>query len=339
MKRKLPKVGTEEAVQFCQLWDISTHAGKMELTDKYSVSYQQARDYRCNCRGAEVMKRDYKLIPDVPWEEQLDTFKKMDKLVAIHQQFPTEITIILDTELPIAIPFAADFHLGAPGVDYEGFQDDIELMESEPGIRPFIGGDGYHNIIQPGKMGSSLNQIPIAPQKGLYVLTLKKLLHKILCVGTGNHNYWTALAEGEDWDAELLRHRLKIVYIKHCAVVNLKVGQRVYPILRMHKSRFKSSFNLTHSAKQNQRLYFPDARIVVTEHTHVGAIEQYRYNEKECIAVQTGTYAVYDDYAQQNGYFGAHVCNPTVILYPKEDRLVGFKDMREAIIYLRAVRS
>jgi len=48
---------------------------------------------------------------------------------------------------------------------------------------------------------------------------------------------------------------------------------------------------------------------------------------------------VYDDYAQQNGFFGSHVCNPTVVLYPNEDRIVGFKDAREAVIYLRAVRN
>ena len=57
------------------------------------------------------------------------------------------------------------------------------------------------------------------------------------------------------------------------------------------------------------------------------------------MAIRTGTYGVYDDYAQQNGYFGSHVCNPTVIMFPDRDKLVGFKDMKDAIIYLRAVRN
>jgi hypothetical protein len=113
----------------------------------------------------------------------------------------------------------------------------------------------------------------------------------------------------------------------------------LYPILRLHKGRFNSSFNLTHACKQYQRLHFPEARIIVVEHQHVAAIDSYRYNENECVAIRTGTYAVYDDYAQQNGFFGSHVCNPTVVLYPKEDKIVGFKDMHDAVTYLRAVRN
>ena len=146
------------------------------------------------------------------------------------------------------------------------------------------------------------------------------------------------MAEGEDWDAEIAR-KMKLVYLKHYAKIYWKVGEMVYPELALHKGRFNSSFNLTHTCKQYQRLYAPDARMVTVEHRHQAAIEQYRYNEKECVAIRPGTYAVYDDFAQQNGYFGAHVANPTVILYPHEDKIIGFKDMWDAVVYLRAVRS
>ena len=113
----------------------------------------------------------------------------------------------------------------------------------------------------------------------------------------------------------------------------------IYPELALHKGRFNSSFNLTHVCKQYQRMYMPDARIVTVEHQHIAAIEQARYNENECVYIRTGTYDVYDDYAQQNGFFGSHVANPTVIMFPHEDKLVPFKDMRVAAEYLRAVRN
>ena len=272
------------------------------------------------------------------FKEHIRIIKDMDKLLAYHHRTPTELTITIDTDLPIGLVETADWHLGMFGVDYMSFEKDVGLMASEPGLKCLIGGDGYHNIIQPSKMGSGHDQTPISVQKGLYVLALKELIDKILAIRTGNHNYWTTLAEGEDWDGELAR-RLKLVYLKHYARIYLKVGKMVYPILAMHKSRYNSVFNLTHNCKQNQRLHFPDARIVIAEHTHVAAMEEYQYNGKECIAIRPGTYAVYDDYAQQNCYFGSHVCNPTVILYPNEDRLVGFKDMHEAVVYLRAVRG
>jgi hypothetical protein len=316
---------------------MATHIEKLGLSALYDVSYQTAKNYR-SAIGSVNIHQSIPLPEDASWEKHLEIIQGMDELIAIHQLVPSEITIEIPTKLPIAIVNTADWHLGAFGVDYKSFKADVGLWESEPGVYVAAGGDGYHNIIQASKVGSSHNQAPISVQKGLYVLTLKKLINKILYISTGNHNYWTALADGEDWDKEL-SNRLKLVYTKHFARINLKVGNMVYPILRLHKGRFNSSFNLTHSAKQYQRMYYPEARIIVVEHQHLGAIEQYRYNDNECVAIRTGTYDVYDDYAQQNGFFGSHVCNPTVVLYPDEDRVIGFKDMREAVIYLRAVRN
>ena len=126
--------------------------------------------------------------------------------------------------------------------------------------------------------------------------------------------------------------------MKHYGRVYWRVGDFVYPELALHKGKFNSSFNLTHTCKQYQRLHFPDARMVIVEHQHIAAVEQYRYNDKECAAIRTGTYAVYDDYAQQNGFFGAHVSNPAVVLFPHEDKLVAFKDFHDAIIYLKSIR-
>ena len=316
---------------------MATHIEKLGLSALYGVSYQTAKNFRNSCIAVNVHE-NISLPADASWEKHIEIIQAMDDLVAIHQRIPTEITLEIPTDRPIALVNSADQHLGAFGVDYQSFRDDVELWENEPGLHVAFGGDGYQNIIQAGKIGSSHNQAPISVQKGLYVLTLKKLIDKILYIGTGNHNYWTALADGEDWDRELA-NRLNLVYTKHFARINLKVGNMVYPILRLHKGRFNSSFNLTHSAKQYQRMYYPEARIIVVEHQHLGAIEQYRYNDSECVAIRTGTYDVYDDYAQQNGFFGSHVCNPTVVLYPNEDRIVGFKDAREAVIYLRAVRN
>jgi len=107
----------------------------------------------------------------------------------------------------------------------------------------------------------------------------------------------------------------------------------------MHKGKFNSTLNPTNSPKQYQRIHFPWARVIVVEHNHVGDIEQYYYDNKECLAIRTGTYSMYDEYALQNGYYGSHVCNPTVIMFPDKDKLVGFKNMHDGITYLRAVRA
>jgi len=246
--------------------------------------------------------------------------------------------IEIDTDKPIGIVKTADWHLGQWGCDYPSLARDVKTIKKEPGLFCDIGGDGYENIIQPSKMGSSHNQAPISVQRGVFVLILKYLSSKIKVLKTGNHNYWSTMAVGEDWEHELSK-RLKLLYIKHYAKIYWKIGNMVYPELTMHKGRFNSSFNLTHVCKQYQRMYCPDARMVTAEHHHVAAIEQARYNEKECVYIRPGTYGVNSEYARENGFYGAHVCNPTVVMFPNEDKLVGFKDMYDAIDYLRYVRE
>ena len=282
-----------------------------------------------------VLPPAYEFTKSSSFEDHIQAMQQMDNLVAFHQRTPSEITIEVKTDKPIVRTVLADPHLGMFGVDLTAFKNDVYFIRDEPSLKVNIGGDGYHNIIQPSKIGSGHNQTPISVQKSLWVLTLEMLQDSIETVRTGNHNYWTALAEGEDWDMEITR-KIRLLYLKHYGVVYYKVGKMVYPWLMLHKSRYNSSFNLTHNCKQNQRMFFPQARVIVAEHQHIAAIEQYRYDEKECVAIRPGTYAVYDDYAQQNGYFGAHVCNPAVVMFPNEDKLVGFKDMRDAVIYCKA---
>jgi len=314
-----------------------------DIATSLDMTWRSFKDACCN-HGLKKKQSNYEgVLPPVykfpksaTFEEHIEAIKRMDRLVAFHQRTPSEITIEVKTDKPIVRAVMADEHLGMFGVDYDSFEADVNFVQNEPLIKINKGGDGYQNIIQPSKMGSGHNQTPISVQKGLYVLTLEKLKDKIDTIRTGNHNYWDTLSTGEDWDMEITR-KIKLVYLKHYAVVYYKVGKMVYPWLMMHKSRYNSSFNLTHNCKQNQRMYFPRARVVVAEHHHIAEMNQYRYDEKECVAIRTGTYAVYDDFAQQNGFFGAHVSNPAVVMFPNEDKLVGFKDMRDAVTYVKGL--
>uniref|UniRef100_A0A6M3LNW5 Uncharacterized protein n=1 Tax=viral metagenome TaxID=1070528 RepID=A0A6M3LNW5_9ZZZZ len=295
--RKLPKKGTVESQDFLKVWDNSTSLGKKALCEMYHASYSRAKHLVIEYRDNPIEKVAYQDVQDMSWEDQLDTFKKMDRLVSLHHKVPTEVNIHYDTKKPIALVSTADWQLGQAGVDYDSFQEDMEFIRDEEGFYVDIGGDAWENIIQASKVGSSHNQIPIAPQIGLYTLTLKMLLKKINTVKTGNHQFWTVSLTGEDWLKEKARE-LKLIYTKHGARINLTVGDMTYPYASRHIGRFNSVFNPTHTNKQHQRMDFPWARFTVFEHHHVGAVEQYRYNDQECAAIRTGTYATYDDRAQ-----------------------------------------
>lgn len=341
MKKKFPDEGTplyDQVVARVERGDsyrdIAASIGMTWRSFKDACCNHGIKKKQSNYEG--VLPPAYKFPKSATFEEHIETMQRMDNLIAFHQRTPSEITIEVKTDEPIVRAVLADPHLGMFGVDLIAFKNDVYYIRDEPLIKVNIGGDFYHNIIQPSKIGSGHNQAPISVQKGLTVLTHEMLKDSIDTVRTGNHNYWNTLLTGEDWDMEITR-KIKLVYLKHYAMVYYKVGKMVYPWLMMHKSRYNSSFNWTHSCKQNQRLHFPQARVIVAEHHHIADMEQYQYDGKECVAIRPGTYAVYDDYAQQNGYFGAHVCNPAVVMFPNEDKLVGFKDMRDAVTYVKGL--
>jgi len=50
-------------------------------------------------------------------------------------------------------------------------------------------------------------------------------------------------------------------------------------------------------------------------------------------------FLVFDDYARRFGFYGVEVANPTVILFPYERKMIGFKRLQDAIIMLQALRQ
>jgi hypothetical protein len=181
-----------------------------DIAASLDMTWRSFKDAVCNVGIKKKQSNFEGVLPPVyefpksaTWEEHLDTIKKMDNLVAFHQRVPGEITIKVDTDVPIIRAITSDWQLGQFGVDYTVFKEDMEYIRDNP-LKVNIGGDGYQNIIQPSKMGSSHNQTPISVQKGLYVLTLEMLQNSIDTVRTGNHNYWAAMFSGEDWDMEII---------------------------------------------------------------------------------------------------------------------------------------
>ena len=342
----LPKVDTPEWQELIGVYPSSTKEQREQWASDFDYPYIGAFMARMRERNitlskaqdTPLIKKEYTIPPTATLEEHIRVMQAMDNVVAPHVKTPDEVHLYFDTTLPIAITNSADDHLGQFGCDYDSWLKDHKAVAAEPGVYINKGGDLINNIIQASKVGSGHNQSPIAVQKAVASLMFKMLADKIGVVESGNHVDWDALLTGEDWLGEKLR-KLKLVYIKDGATVYYHVGEQTYIHYIRHKGRFNSSFNLTHICKQYQRLYCPQARIVSFEHHHVASIEQYNYDGKECIAFRPGTYGVYDDYARQNGFLGAHVCNPTVVLYPDKDKLVGFKDMYDAFIYLQAVRK
>lgn len=310
-----------------------------ELGEIYGAAPRTLRDW-ANSFGAKKIKGKSCLIvteeinKDASYEELVEFYKLNNKLFGVkeHKEEFVEIT----TDFPVALVFTADWHLGSPGVDIDSFDKDMKTILYTDDIYCYIGGDAVENLIEPSKIGSSHNQMPIVSQKALLTRTLEMLLPKIIALGTGNHSYWSALATGDD-DLAKLAKQLKILYTGHGGLLNLKIGDIIYKVFRVHKSRFSSTLNPTHGVKQLWRTGEYDFDIGVCEHQHLVACEVFYGHGEEKLALRTGSYKIYDDYAMRNGFFGVRPENPTVVLYPSKKKMVGFLHMEEAIEFLGKV--
>lgn len=317
--------------RFVDEWNKADHQGKLAMRQKYGVTYATMANWvnQYVAPLPKVIGPTYGTL-----DEHFEAFIEIDRLNDFHQRTPSELALSIVTDLPIALCDSADWHIGMSGTDYKELQKDINLMAAyEDRLHILLGGDNLHNIIQQSKMGSSHNQLPISLQKAMYFMILERLEKQILAMGVGNHDYWSALQDGEDWNREVAS-RLKLIYLKHRAVIHLTVGQMRYDILWMHKGRFNSTDNITSSAKQYQRKFYPEARVVITEHTHRASCENYDYDRKRCVAMVPGSYATRDDRAESEGYPPTEPHSPAVVLFPHEDKIIGFLDFQEALGYL-----
>ena len=316
--------------------DYSSGMSWDELEEKYgavrSTQYKWGFFYNV-FRGKPNVIVDDLFSERLTYEELIKFFKDQSRIFKQIVDTRQELNVTIPSDVPVIISFSGDWHLGSEGVDYETFDEDLDFISSTPNLYVMIGGDAIDNFIQPSKIGPALDQQPIIFQRALLEGAISKIREKVICIGTGNHNWWTKQAAGFDDTAEFAK-KMNILYTGHGGFLNLTVGNQLYRIFRIHKTKFNSSFNPTHSLKQMWRTGIKDFDIGVGEHGHVPHIEVFRGHGKKKAAIKIGTYKVYDTYAIANGFFGVEIRTPCVILYPDKWDIIAFEDMREAVAVL-----
>lgn len=267
---------------------------------------------------------------DVSFEELLASMKSANDIVKKLVHKTTQASASIETSNPVMIVFSSDWHLGGIGTDYNAFEKDIYTIKNTPNLFVYLGGDYMDNYIQASKMQASMNQEGIARQRTLTLGAIDLIKDKIIALGTSCHQIWNEKLTGIDEVASWAKN-IKVLYTGYGGTLNLKVGTQEYEIFRRHKYRFNSQYNVTHSVKQLLRMGLSDADVLVLEHWHVPAKEEFFWKDRKRIAIRTGSYKIYDEFASENGLFGAQSAAPTIILWPNEKKIIAFLDMYDAI--------
>ena len=288
---------------------------------------------------------DKKHSEDIDWRELLDlasTASDMNRRMAYQQR---TATIRIKTDVPIAILYTGDWHLGDSLVDYNQWLEDMRILLGTPNLYMIDMGDDYQNMRQFKNLASILDQVLSPKQQVALMRSLITELTdkgKLLAKIGGNHD--------EEFDQRIFGESLQYYLYKYSdapvfpnkGLVTLKIGKEEYTNLIFHKSRFRSILRPAHGAFREWQLSYP-AEVVVGAHDHTPAFESwwgYALAEQtgasfggEVFLMKIGTYQD-SDFGWRYFHNGGFPLTQTIIYYPDRHKKLYFQDVRDAIKFL-----
>lgn len=247
------------------------------------------------------------------------------------------IELDLPVDKPIGIVFASDLHLGGRGVDHRAIYEFLEVFASSPWLYCYLGGDVVDNFVitKLAHVGRDTQAIPPFAQWEIARDVIERLLATggLLCVGSGNHDAWTAKVAGLSGHLAILRD-MPVIYTDEGGYLDLRVGEQRYTIFRKHRPAMSSRYNPGHSARQALRFGERLADIVVVEHQHTPNIEIGRMFGEERVFVRTGSFKVHDAHAREFGFTDGGIGTPAIVLDPGERRMIPFSRVEDAAAFL-----
>jgi hypothetical protein len=244
---------------------------------------------------------------------------------------------------PVGISFISDQHISQGGaVNLEQMEADAELVRDTPGLYAVLGGDGTDNHLKHRAAMVNSGSVP-GKEWAMYDHYLGIFGSSLVAMISGNHDDWTHDFAGVDV-VQMLADRHRVFYAPDYVVLKVQLQQAKdgpateYVIKIRHQYRYGSSFNQTHSIKRLWEMDDHDFDVGVLCHHHEAALEPFRKHGVWRWALRPGSYQHMTGHSRRYGFGWSEPKCPTVILYPEERRIVGFLDVRDAAVHLRALR-
>ncbi len=246
---------------------------------------------------------------------------------------------IIETKLNHIIlqPFS-DTHIGAIGTDYDLFESFTDYILKTPEIYIALIGDLGDNFVNFRNMLAVHQQIMSPEEQDEFLEAwIKEIKHKVLFSTWGNHEEFEERATGRNVIKRILKHN--VIYMNGIGKIKLtlKNGKSNidYEIAATHKTRYNSSYNITHGLKQLARFDIPSQDIYIGGDTHHPAKETTFFQGKEQIFLKMGTLKVNDGYAKRYFSYLTSSAMPCVALSTKEKQITDFWTMQQALEFCK----
>lgn len=243
---------------------------------------------------------------------------------------------------PCCVVYVADHHFGNPGTDVGRIFAEADIITAMPQTIVATVGDLFDNFILE-KMRHVRFDTTITLQEE-FVLG-KRYLQKIaphwrLAVD-GNHDLWTWLLTGINWQRETMRQIAPLVlHDTYDCRVTLRVKDVDFPGRIRHSWRGRSELNDTHGIEKAAR-FDQDFVWGVGAHTHRSGVVR-SFNNAGCngMAGLCGSYKRIDSYARQNGYPKANNSTAIAIIFDAEtNSMTGFDSLDMAAKVMGQLQS
>jgi len=326
---------------------ISTVLSRLRKKDLLPLRNEmeiKSKDYTEDKRQKMEINFKDKKKKEFDWKKFLHSAIDMQQQRKEKSISQDEAKIEITTDFPFAIAFSSDWHLGAEGVDYTSFLRHVDLITSVPNLFVGILGDLADNFVQSSKKGGMLSALfPPGDQQDVIKQIFEELGRNVIFKTSGNHDNWSFLEAGIDFAKYLYSQTNEAPYLREGGGIDLVVNDEIeYRIYAKHKYRYNSSFNLTHSVKRMFEQESP-FDVGVLAHHHTPAIEQVsRWSgkyQRDIVCIRTGTYKIDDKWAKEQGYIGAQIGVPTVVFFPNEKRLIPFRRIEDAVVFLETIEG
>ena len=283
---------------------------------------------------------DYHDLPE-DWADRL--YQNAKQQARIRQEAHKKQNVFhirVNTDLPIMHVWTADWHLLDAGTDHDRFDEDVSIWTSTPGIRLGLGGD-YANWFSPAVLPRAMpaNTLPSDVTKPILKRKFQTLQEFIDYVVGGNHDEMPG-ATGWHPITEIC-HDLRLPHLGPGGRVMYQVGKQTYQIEARHSFNFNSALNDTNSHRQLwAQAGKPD--MVFTAHLHHPTMHHRTFDGDDTVWARNGSYKQNDSYAKSKNFVHTQSeppDQPGVVLLPDSKRMIPFRNYRDGLPLLAALRE
>lgn len=247
---------------------------------------------------------------------------------------------VINTDLPIGVIFAGDFHVGGRGTDHELLLNDFEMWRAlYPAVRVVGMGDyGEHFSGRMARIGVTQHVIPIDVQVQIVqdIFCCERMKPLWLAFLKGNHDGWA----GPELSNYVMRmaEECGVPFLGLGGELYLTVGRVEYKLALWHRYPGASVINKGNNQRR-VRIDHNGADVVCLAHLHNVYTEFGNTGGQDHIGLRCGAYKVTDEHARDvAGNVIADTRMPMVIFNPNEKDMKVYEDYRKGVAELLRLR-